>query len=297
MKNKFDIKTIKRVLRYMTKNYKKELTISSVAIILNTIANVAASLFLQVLIDDYITPFIGMENPVYTELFKAISIMAVIYLTGVITIFISSRAMVTVSEGVQKNIRDEMFVKMQKLPIKYFDTHTHGDIMSRYTNDTDTLSQLISQSLPQVFSSAITIVTAFIAMLISNMYLTAVVILSLFVMLNITKRIAGNSAKYFIQRQKSVGEVNGYIEEMINGQKVVKVFCHEEKAKKGFDKLNEELYEHTYQANKFANVLMPVLVALGNLQYVIVAIVRRNFCIKWCWNYYSRRYRIFLATK
>ena len=272
MKNKFDMKTIKRVLAYMTKNYKKELIISIIAIILNTIANVAASLFLQTLIDDYITPLIGIQNPIYTELFKAIAIMGTIYLTGVITIFISSRAMVTVSEGVLKIIRDEMFVKMQRLPIKYFDTHTHGDIMSRYTNDTDALSQMISQSLPQFFSSSITIITTFFAMLISNAYLTGVVILSLFVMLNVTKRIAGNSAKYFIKRQQSVGEVNGYIEEMINGQKVVKVFCHEEKAKEGFDRLNDELYEHTYQANKFANVLMPVLVALGNIQYVLVAI-------------------------
>lgn len=283
MKNKFDFKTIKRVLAYMTKNYKKELIISIIAIVLNTIANVAASLFLQTLIDDYITPLIGVQNPVYTELFKAIGIMAIIYLTGVITIFVSSRAMVTVSEGVLKIIRDEMFAKMQRLPIKYFDTHTHGDIMSRYTNDTDALSQMISQSLPQFFSSTITIVTTFFAMLTSNAYLTGVVILSLFVMLNVTKRIAGNSAKYFIQRQKSVGEVNGYIEEMINGQKVVKVFCHEEKAKEGFDKLNDELYDYTYQANKFANVLMPVLVALGNIQYVLVAIARRSTCSKWNW--------------
>ena len=273
MKNKFDMKTVKRVLAYMTKNYKKHIIIALIAIILNTIANVAASLFLQVLIDDYITPLIGIENPIYTELFKAIAIMATIYLTGVITIFVSSRIMVTVSEGVLKTIRDEMFVKMQRLPIKYFDTHTHGDIMSCYTNDTDALSQMISQSLPQFFSSAITIITTFFAMLTSNAYLTGVVLLSLFVMLNITKKIAGNSAKYFIQRQKAVGEVNGYIEEMINGQKVVKVFCHEEKSKEDFDKINDELYEHTYQANKFANVLMPTLVALGNIQYVIVAIV------------------------
>lgn len=271
-KNKFDKETVKRVLSYMTKNYKKELVIAIVAIVLNTIANVAASLFLQTLIDDYITPLIGIQNPVYTELFKAIAIMSVIYLSGIFTIFLSSRVMVTVSEGVLKTIRDEMFIKMEKLPIKYFDTHTHGDIMSRYTNDTDALSQMISQSLPQFFSSAITIITTFFAMLVSNAYLTGVVILSLFVMLNITKRIAGNSAKHFIQRQKSVGDVNGYIEEMINGQKVVKVFCHEDKAKEEFDRLNDDLYEHTYQANKFANVLMPVLVALGNIQYVIVAI-------------------------
>jgi len=278
-KNKFDMKTIKRVLSYMTKNYKKHIVIAFVAIILNTIANVAASLFLQTLIDDYITPLIGIENPIYTELFKAVAIMGTIYLTGVITIFVSSRIMVTVSEGVLKTIRDEMFVKMQRLPIKYFDTHTHGDIMSRYTNDTDALSQMISQSLPQFFASTITIVTTFFAMLTSNIYLTGVVLVSLFVMLNITKRIAGNSAKYFIQRQKAVGKVNGYIEEMINGQKVVKVFCHEDKTKEGFDKINDELYEHTYLANKFANVLMPTLVALGNIQYVLVAIAGGIFAL------------------
>ena len=276
---KIDIKTIKRVLAYMIKNYKKELLISVIAIILNTIANVAASLFLQTLIDDYITPLIGAKNPIYTELFKAIAIMSIIYLTGVITIFVSSRAMVTVSEGVLKIIRDEMFKKMQKLPIRYFDTHTHGDIMSRYTNDTDALSQMISQSLPQFFSSSITIITTFFAMLTSNIYLTGVVILSLFLMLNVTKGIAKNSAKYFMQRQKSVGEVNGYIEEMINGQKVVKVFCHEEKAKEGFDRLNDELFDYTYKANKYANVLMPVLVALGNIQYVVVAIAGGIFAL------------------
>lgn len=261
MNNRFDISTIKRILAYM-KNYKAALIVAIVAIIINTIANIAGTLFLERLIDDYITPLIGVENPIYTELAKAIGIMALIYLVGVITIFISSRVMVKVSEGVLKKIRDEMFVKMQSLPIKYFDTHTHGDIMSHYTNDTDTLSQMISQSLPQLFTSAITIVAVFIAMVVSNIYLTLVVIISLFVMLFVTKKIAGNSAKYFIKRQESVGKVNGYIEEMINGQKVVKVFCHEEKAKEGFDKINDELYEQTYQANKFANILMPVLVAL-----------------------------------
>lgn len=296
-KNKIDIRTIKRVLAYMTKNYKKGLIISIIAIILNTIANVAASLFLQTLIDDYITPLIGVQNPIYTELLKAIAIMSVIYMTGVITIFVSSRAMVTVSEGVLKIIRDEMFIKMQRLPIKYFDTHTHGDIMSRYTNDTDALSQMISQSLPQFFSSSITIITSFFAMLTSNAYLTGVVILSLFIMLNVTKRIAGNSAKYFIIRQQSVGKVNGYIEEMINGQKVVKVFCHEEKAKEGFNRINDELYEQTYQANKYANVLMPVLVALGNIQYVLVAITRRYTCFKWNRKCDSWSYSCFFTTK
>lgn len=189
--------------------------------------------------------------------------------------------MVKISEKAQKVIRDETFAKMQKLPIKYFDTHAHGDIMSIYTNDIDTLNQMISQSIPQVFASAITIVAVFITMLVSNWCLTLVVIFTLIIMLTSTKIIAGRSAKYFIGQQKAVGEVNGYIEEMINGQKVVKVFCHEEKAKEGFDKINDKLLEESYKANKFANILMPILVALSNLQYVLVAIVRRNTTNKW----------------
>ena len=189
--------------------------------------------------------------------------------------------MVKISEKAQKVIRDETFAKMQKLPIKYFDTHAHGDIMSIYTNDIDTLNQLISQSIPQVFASIITIVAVFITMLVSNWCLTLVVIFTLIIMLASTKIIAGRSAKYFIGQQKAVGEVNGYIEEMINGQKVVKVFCHEEKAKEGFDKINDKLLEESYKANKFANILMPILVALSNLQYVLVAIVRRNTTNKW----------------
>ena len=166
-----------------------------------------------------------------------------------------------------------MFTKMQSLPIKYFDTHTHGDIMSHYTNDTDTLNQMIGQSLPQVIASIVTIVIVFVAMLFSNWCLTLVVIFVLIVMLVVTKTIAGKSAKYFIGQQMAIGEVNGYIEEMINGQKVVKVFCHEEKVKEGFDKINDKLLEESYKANKFASILMPVLVALGNLQYVLIAIV------------------------
>ena len=262
MKNKFDMKTVKRIFGYMKDNYKKELVLVVICIIVNTIANTGGSLYLQTLIDNYITPLIGVQNPVYTELIKAIGIMALMYLIGVTTIFLYTRVMVKIALGVLKKIRDEMFTKMQRLPIKYFDTHTHGDVMSHYTNDADTLNQMISQSLPNLFASVITIITVFIAMVVTNIYLTAVVIVSLAIMLFITKKIAGNSAKYFIRRQQSVGKVNGYIEEMINGQKVVKVFCHEEKAKEGFDKINDELFEQTYQANKYANVLMPVLVAL-----------------------------------
>ena len=279
IKSRVDIGTIKRILSFM-KEYKILLIVAIVAIIINTIANVVTTMYMETLIDDYIVPLIGAENPVLTGLFKAVCIMGAIYFVGVVTVFISSRLMVTVSEGTLKKIRDVMFEKMQRLPIKYFDTHTHGDIMSHYTNDTDALSQMISQSLPQLFTSALTIVAVFIAMVISNIYLTLVVMVSLFIMLSITKRIAGNSAKYFIKRQESMGKVNGYIEEMINGQKVIKVFCHEDKAKEEFDKINEELFNDTYQANKFANVLMPILVALGNIQYGFVAIAGGILAIK-----------------
>ncbi len=278
MNKKIDFNTIKRLFGYMKSRYKILLILVVICIIINTIANTAASLYLEVLVDDYITPLIGVENPNLSAFLRAIIIMALMYIVGIITITIYTRVMVKISEGTLKTIRDEMFEKMQRLPIKYFDTHTHGDIMSHYTNDTDTLNQMISQSLPQMFASAVTIITVFGAMLIANVYLTLVVIASLILMLFITKKIAGKSSKYFIKQQEAVGKVNGYIEEMINGQKVVKVFCHEEKAKEGFDKINEELFNDTYTANKYANILMPVLVALGNLQYALVAIVRRNTC-------------------
>ena len=278
MNKKIDFNTIKRLFGYMKSRYKILLILVVICIIINTIANTAASLYLEVLVDDYITPLIGVENPNLSAFLRAIIIMALMYIVGIITITIYTRVMVKISEGTLKTIRDEMFEKMQRLPIKYFDTHTHGDIMSHYTNDTDTLNQMISQSLPQMFASAVTIITIFGAMLIANLYLTLVSRTSLILMLFITKKIAGKSSKYFIKQQEAVGKVNGYIEEMINGQKVVKVFCHEEKAKEGFDKINEELFNDTYTANKYANILMPVLVALGNLQYALVAIVRRNTC-------------------
>ena len=279
-KKKIDIKTIKRLLEYIKKDYKRQFILVLVLIVLSTISSVAGSLFLQVLIDDYITPLIGVENPIFTELLKAVGMMLAIYLVGIISTLIHTRVMVNISEGILKAVRDEMFVKMQKLPIKYFDTHAHGDIMSHYTNDTDTLSQMISQSIPQMFSSIVTIVTVFVSMVISNIYLTLVVILSLIIMLYITRKIIGKSSKYFIKQQESVGKVNGYIEEMINGQKVIKVFCYEEKAKEQFDKINDELCDQTYNANKFANILMPVLVALGNLQYVLIAIAGGIFVTK-----------------
>ncbi len=270
---KLDLKTAKRVFGYMTKSNKVFLVIVVICIIVNTIANTAASLYLENLIDNYITPLIGQENPVLAPFFKAVGVMAILYILGVLTIFIYTRVMVRISQGTLKKIRDDMFEKMQRLPIKYFDTHTHGDIMSHYTNDADTLNQMISQSFPQLLASIMTIVVVFIAMAVSNIYLTMTVVVSLFIMLFITKKIVGKSSKYFIRQQQAVGKVNGYIEEMINGQKVVKVFCYEDRAKVNFDKINEDLFEQAYNANKFANILMPTLVALGNLQYSLVAIV------------------------
>ncbi len=273
VKPQIDFKVLGRVMKYITKNYRFRLFIVLVSIVISTISSVAGNLYLQTLIDDYIVPLVGVQNPVYKELLHAIGTMCVIYLVGVVASYIYSIIMVYISEGTLKIIRDEMFVKMQKLPIKYFDIHTHGDIMSRYTNDTDTLSQMISQSIPQFLSSSITIFTVFISMIATNIYLTLVVIVSLVIILSITKLITSRSGKYFIRQQESIGKVNGYIEEMINGQKVVKVFCYEDKAKEKFDKLNDELCNQVYNANKFANCLGPVNGALGNVQYALLATV------------------------
>ena len=272
-KPKLDFKMLGRVFGYIWKNHKFKLTIVVICIILSTISSVGANLYLETLIDDYIVPLVGEENPVYTNLLKAIGTMAIIYFVGVITSLIHSRLMVDVSEGTLKNIRDEMFVKMQELPIKYFDTNTHGDIMSRYTNDTDTLSEMIAHSIPQFFTSAITIVTVFISMLVTNIYLTAVVLLSLIVILGATRFITSKSGKYFMSQQQAVGKLNGFVEEMVNGQKVIKVFCHEEITKENFDKLNDDLCECVYNANKYANNIGPVNGALGNVQYALLATV------------------------
>ncbi len=269
---KIDFKVLGRVIGYL-KNYKFKLLIVITCLILTTISSVAGNLFLQTLIDDYIIPLIGVENPVFTSLMHAVGIMCIIYLVGILSSLFQSRIMADITEGTLKIIRDEMFIKMQKLPIKYFDTRTHGDIMSHYTNDTDTLSQMISQSIPQVVSSLITIITVFVSMVITNIYLTLVVIVSLAIILFVTKKISTKSGSYFIKQQQAVASVNGYIEEMINGQKVVKVFCYEDKAKEKFNKLNDELCENVYNAHKFANVLMPINGALGNVQYSLLAII------------------------
>ncbi len=264
-------KTLKRILSYVSGEYKFHIIAVFLCLIFSALAGVAGSLFLKTLIDDYITPLMNSGLIIYTPLLRAIFTMAGIYAVGVVSNWLSSFIMVTVSQGTMKKIRDEMFMHMQKLPVKYFDTHSHGDLMSHYTNDTDTLRQMISQSIPQMFSSVITITSVFCAMLYTSVPLTFMVIVFVVVMFNVAKKVGGSSAKYFVRQQKSLGKINGFIEEMINGQKVVKVFCYEENAKERFDKLNEQLYSDASKANRYANILMPILANIGHLQYVMVA--------------------------
>lgn len=266
-------KTIKRLLSYIFKGHKLRMAFVLICILLSAVAGVASSVFLQILIDDFITPMIGQINPDFTGLAVAVLTMAGIYLIGVISTFMYNRLMVVISQGVLKDIRDEMFSHMQNLPIRYFDTHSHGDIMSYYTNDTDTLRQMISQSIPQVFSSLVTIVAVFAAMVATNIWLTIIVLVTITVIMFVGNKITAKSGKYFIKQQQSIAATNGYIEEMINGQKVVKVFCHEEEAKEGFDRLNEELCVNATEANRFANILMPVMGNMGHLQYALIAII------------------------
>ena len=272
-KGQFKKGTFKRVFNYITNGNKLKLTIVIICIIINSLASVAGTMFLRTLIDDYITPLLGMENPVFTGLLKAIGMMTVIYSVGIISGYVYQFIMAMVSQGVLKKIRDDMFNKMEELPIRYFDTHTHGDIMSHYTNDTDTLRQMVSQSLPNVVSSTISIVSTFCSMLYLSPLMTLSVVVFTGIIMFVTSSLAKKSGSFFVAQQKSLATVNGYVEEMISGQKVVKVFTHEEKAKQDFDKINDKLYTDMYSANKFANTLMPIANNLGNLEYVIVAIV------------------------
>ena len=265
--------TLKRLLSYVLKNYKKQFIFVFVCIIISSIASVAGSLFLQTLIDDYITPLLKDSNPVFTDLLRVLTVMATIYIIGILASYLYSRLMAIVSQGVLRDIRNEMFMKMERLPIRYFDTNTHGDIMSHYTNDTDTLRQMLSQSLPQVITSVFSIITIFCSMIYLSPMLTGFVIIFTLLTLVVTKTITSKSAKYFLKQQYALGKVNGYIEEMLNGQKVIKVFTHEEEAKKDFDKLNEQLNENMYHAHKFINILMPIANNLANLQYVCIALI------------------------
>lgn len=264
--------TAKRLLGYLGK-YKIRFTIVICCIVFAAITTALASLFIESLIDDYIMPLLTQDNPDFAGLAQYILKMAAIFAGGVVAALIYNRLMVVVAQGILKEIRDEMFEHMQQLPIRYFDTHTHGDVMSHYTNDTDTLRQMISQSIPQMLNSAITMVAVFVSMLTVSVWLTLIVIAFVFIIFLVIGKIAGGSARYFVRQQSSLGDVNGYIEEMINGQKVVKVFCHEEKAIEGFDKKNDELFGNMAKANTYANILMPIMNNIGFILYVVIAIV------------------------
>ncbi len=263
--------TIKRLMSYIG-NYKFRFIFVIICIIISAVAAVIGSMFIQTVIDDFVTPMLKTGSTDFSGLLFAIIRMGIIYSIGIFATLLYTRTMVSISQGVIKKVRDEMFAHMQTLPIKYFDTHTHGDIMSYYTNDTDTLRQMLSQSLTMFISSAMTILSVAVAMLKLNIWLSLFVGAFIWFMLTVTKKVAGKSSKYFVKRQKSLGALNGYIEEMITGQKVVKVFCHEDEAKDEFDKKNEELRENTANANRYASILMPIMMNLGNLEYVCLAI-------------------------
>lgn len=266
-------RTVKRLLAYIAGHAKKLFTISCICVIFSTAANASGSLFIQVLIDRFITPLLTEKHPVFTGLARMILTMGVVYVIGASCTLIYSRLMVTVSQGCLKSIRDDMFNHMQTLPIRYFDTHTHGDIMSYYTNDTDNLRQFISQALPQLLSCVLTVLVSFILMLHYSVKLSVVVVAVTALICLVTKKVAGNSTRFFVRQQTTLGDINGYIEEMLGGQKVVKVFCHEKASKTKFVEKNNLLYEDAKLANRYSNVLMPILSQIGNFQYVLLAFV------------------------
>ena len=275
---KLSMPAVKRLLSYL-KQYKTVLAVVTVCILLSAGATASAALFLQVLIDRYIMPLLAQSTPVFSGLLRVLIFMAAIYGTGVLCSWIYNRLMIKVAQRTLKRIRDEMFSKMQRFPLRYFDTHTHGDIMSRYTNDTDTLRQMITQSMPQLVSSMCTVVTVFFAMLYQSVYLTIIVVASIFSILKVIKFVAKKSGFYFVRQQETLGQLNGYVEEMINGQKVIKVFCREEAVKADFHEKNAAWQESASKANSYANIIMPFMNALGYFQYVIVALVGAWFAI------------------
>lgn len=272
-------KLFKRLMTYMFQNYLPHVIVVVICIFLSVFASIRGTMFMQTLIDGYITPMIGQENPDFSGLANAILRVACFYAVGALAAYVQNRIMINVSQGTLKSIRDDMFYKMESLPIKYFDTHAHGDIMSCYTNDIDTLRQMISQSMPQLLNSAITIVGVLGSMIVLSIPLTLVSLAMVGLMMFVAKKAAGMSGSYFVKQQKAIGAVNGYIEEMMEGQKVVKVFCHEEENIKKFDKLNQELFESAYNANQFSNMLGPINAQLGNLSYVVCAIVGGVFAL------------------
>ena len=271
-KSKDPVKTLKRLLAFIMKRYKFRYLFVLICIAISSVVQVIGTMFMRTLIDDYILPMMDGRLTSFQPLIQALTTIACVYLLGVICTYTYNLIMMYISQGVLKDIRDEMFAHMETLPIKYFDTNQHGDIMSHYTNDTDTLRQMVSQSIPNLFSSAITLVSTIISMLILSVPLTLLVFVGVFVMLTISGKIGGNSARYFVAQQKSLGKTNGYIEEMMDGQKVIKVFCHEEQAIEEFHQLNDELFDTARNANTFANILMPINANIGNINYVVILI-------------------------
>lgn len=266
-------KTAKRLLKYVTGMYKVQFVIVFVCILLSSVASISVSLSLKFLLDDFIIPLIGQKQPNFAELYQAMAVLGCIFLVGVVSTFVYTRMIVTIGQGVLKQVRDDMFEHMQTLPIRYFDQNTNGSIMSLYTNDTDTLRQMINQSIPQALMSFFTIIVTFISMLILSPLLTVLAVVMIGVLLLVTKKIGGNSGKFFVRQQIALADVTGYVEERMNGQRVVKVFNHENKSKEEFDKLNEQLFESAANANAFANMMGPVIGNIGNLQFVLTAVL------------------------
>ena len=268
------MKILGRLFRYMAHYYKWELLLVIVCIAVTAVAGISSSIFLEILVDDVIQPGIaGGFDYVADTLYTIAGIMAGIYAAGILCSFVYTRLMAVVTQGFLKHVREDMFDKMQTLPVRYFDTHTHGDIMSYYTNDVDALRQLISQSVPQSLFSLVSIITLLVTMLISSIYLTLVVLLGVGVMLLVTKSVGGRSAKFFVRQQNSMGRAEGFVEEMINGQKVIKVFCHEKASEEDFAKVNDELFRDSDKANSYGNILMPAIMNIGHVVFVAVAIV------------------------
>ena len=268
-----DIKTAKRLLKYVTEKYKLQFILVFICILISAVATTAVSLSLRYLLDDFILPLIGQKQPDFAGLYKALSVLGCIFLAGVAATFIYTRMMVYIGQGVLKRVRDDMFEHMQTLPIRYFDQNTNGSVMSLYTNDTDTLRQMISQAIPQALMALFTIVVTFVSMLVLSPLLTILAVLIIFVMLFVTNKIGSKSGKYFVRQQMALADVTGFVEERMNGQRVVKVFNHEKKSEEEFDRLNEALVESAAQANKYGNMMGPVIGNIGNLQFVLTAVL------------------------
>ena len=271
--NKNTLQTAKRLLKYVTGTYKVQFVIVFICIIISSIASISVSLSMRFLLDDFIIPLIGQKDPNFSGLYRAMTVMACIFLAGVIASFVYNRLMVSIGQGVLKRVRDEMFEHMQTLPIRFFDENTNGSIMSRYTNDTDTLRQMINQSIPQVLMSFITIIVTFISMLILSPLLTVLAVLMIGVLILVSRIVGGNSGRYFVRQQIDLADVTGFVEERMNGQRVIKVFNHERKSEEEFDKLNESLFESASKAHTYASVMGPIIGNIGNIQFVLTAVL------------------------